>query len=177
MARVSYPDWIHELVDWHRSIDSHEERMALASDIACRNVTEGGGPFGALITDAAGRIISVGYNCVHASCDSTAHAEILAIRNAEAKLKTHRLDDLHLYSSGDPCIMCFGAIWWSGLSSVHSAAGVEVAESAGFSEGPITPQLWEVLRAQKNTAYVPNFGMSPALAEAYAAFQRGGTSY
>jgi len=79
-----------------------------------------GGPFGAVVV-RSGRIVARGWNCVTSSNDPTAHAEVMAIREACRKLKTFRLDDCELYSSCEPCPMCLSAIYWAQLNKVYYA--------------------------------------------------------
>ncbi len=76
-----------------------------------------GGPFGAVVV-RNGKIVGRGCNRVTSSNDPTAHAEIVAIRDACKRLKTFQLDDCELYTSCEPCPMCLSAIYWSRLPSV-----------------------------------------------------------
>src|SRR5262245_36891274 len=71
-----------------------------------------GGPFGALVV-RDGKVVSDGWNQVTSKNDPTAHAEIVAIRRACEKLGRFQLDDCILYASCEPCLMCFGAIYWA----------------------------------------------------------------
>jgi tRNA(Arg) A34 adenosine deaminase TadA len=71
-----------------------------------------GGPFGAVVV-RANRIVGRGWNNVTSANDPTAHAEIMAIREACARLKTFRLDDCDLYTSCEPCPMCLSAVYWA----------------------------------------------------------------
>jgi guanine deaminase len=79
-----------------------------------------GGPFGAVVV-YNGRIIGRGWNRVTSVNDPTAHAEIMAIRDACKKLKTFRLDDCELYASCEPCPMCLAAIYWARLRKIYYA--------------------------------------------------------
>jgi tRNA(Arg) A34 adenosine deaminase TadA len=76
-----------------------------------------GGPFGAVVVKN-GKIVGRGCNQVTSSNDPTAHAEIVAIREACKRLKTFQLDDCELYTSCEPCPMCLSAIYWSRLRGV-----------------------------------------------------------
>lgn len=76
-----------------------------------------GGPFGAVVVKG-NRIVGRGCNEVTSSNDPTAHAEIVAIRNACARLKTFQLDDCDLYTSCEPCPMCLSALYWARVRSV-----------------------------------------------------------
>jgi guanine deaminase len=77
-----------------------------------------GGPFGAVVV-RKGRIIARGWNQVTSANDPTAHAEVIAIRNACKKLSTFRLADCELYTSCEPCPMCLAAIYWARISRVY----------------------------------------------------------
>ncbi|MFP5040192.1 nucleoside deaminase [Parasediminibacterium sp. JCM 36343] len=90
-----------------------KEFMQEAIRLSVTNVTEGkGGPFGAVIVKD-GKIIARGANEVTSSNDPTAHAEVVAIRNACKELGTFQLDGCDIYTSCEPCPMCLGAIYWA----------------------------------------------------------------
>jgi guanine deaminase len=109
--------------------------MKLAIDEARKTMNENkGGPFGAAITDKEGNIISVASNLVLESHDPTAHAEIMAIRNASQKLKTHDLSGCILYATGYPCPMCLSAIIWANINEVYYATDLKDAENIGFRD-------------------------------------------
>jgi tRNA(Arg) A34 adenosine deaminase TadA len=107
--------------------------LTKAIEIASNGISEGGGPFGAVVVKGD-KIIAEAYNRVVLSNDPTAHAEILAIRQASLILKSHELNDCTLYSSCEPCPMCLGAIYWSGISKVVYSCDRTDAERAGFSD-------------------------------------------
>ena len=93
--------------------NEEEVFMKEAIRLSITNVTEGkGGPFGAVIVKD-GKIIARGANQVTSSNDPTAHAEVVAIRNACKILDTFQLDGCDLYTSCEPCPMCLGAIYWA----------------------------------------------------------------
>jgi tRNA(Arg) A34 adenosine deaminase TadA len=104
-----------------------------AIEIATEGIYNGGGPFGAVITKGS-KIISEAFNRVVLDNDPTAHAEIIAIRQASSVLHSHELDDCTLYSSCEPCPMCLGAIYWSGIMKVVYSCDRTDAEQAGFSD-------------------------------------------
>lgn len=104
-----------------------------AIKIAENGIDTGHGPFAAIIT-RNGEIVAEANNEVVISNDPTAHAEVLAIRRASALLKTHDLSGCILYSSCEPCPMCLGAIYWSGIKKVIYASDRDDAEKAGFSD-------------------------------------------
>lgn len=95
--------------------------MREAIKLSIENVKSGhGGPFGAVIVKN-GKIIATGVNSVTTSNDPTAHAEVMAIRNACATLGTFQLEDCVIYTSCEPCPMCLGAIYWARPSQVFYA--------------------------------------------------------
>lgn len=96
-----------------------------------------GGPFGAVIVDKSGNVISRGHNEVLTSHDSTNHAEVVAIRKACLKLKTHDLSDYIIYSSCEPCPMCLSAIIWSNIKVMYFGATRYDAAAAGFRDDVI----------------------------------------
>lgn len=94
---------------------------------------DGGGPFGAVIV-REGEIVGRGWNQVTLAQDPTAHAEVVAIREACRRLGTFRLDDCEIYSSCEPCPMCLSAIYWARLRCLTFAASREDAAAAGFDD-------------------------------------------
>jgi tRNA(Arg) A34 adenosine deaminase TadA len=104
-----------------------------AIEIASNGISDGGGPFGAVIVKD-GKIIAESYNRVILNNDPTAHAEILAIRLASSVLQSHDLQECTLYTSCEPCPMCLGAIYWSGIKKVFYSCDRTDAEGAGFSD-------------------------------------------
>ena len=104
------------------------------------NLNEGG-PFGAVITDKAGNIIATGNNQVLKNNDPTAHAEIMAIRNACKKLNTYDLSNYILYTSCEPCPMCLSAIIWSNIKEIYYACTREDAANIGFRDDLIYEYL------------------------------------
>jgi len=93
-----------------------------------------GGPFGAVITDKDGNIISVGNNQVLKNNDPTAHAEVIAIRNACKKLNTYDLSHCILYTSCEPCPMCLSAAIWANIKDIYYACTREDAANIGFRD-------------------------------------------
>ena len=89
-----------------------------------------GGPFGAVVVKD-GKIIGRGWNQVTGSNDPTAHAEIVAIREACRQLNTFQLEGCELYASCEPCPMCLGAIYWSRISRLFFAGTRQDAAEAG----------------------------------------------
>jgi tRNA(Arg) A34 adenosine deaminase TadA len=114
-------------------------RRAISLSIAA--VHEGlGGPFGAVVV-RAGEVIATGQNQVTSSNDPTAHAEIVAIRAACAQLGTFTLTGCEIYSSCEPCPMCFSAIEWARLERLTFAATRGDAADAGFDDARLYREL------------------------------------
>lgn len=108
--------------------------MEIAIELAVRNVANGsGGPFGAVVVKD-GRIVATGVNRVTATRDPTAHAEMVAIRNACAALGSFQLDGCEVYSSCEPCPMCLGALYWARPAAVYFASAAADASAAGFDD-------------------------------------------
>jgi len=99
-----------------------------------------GGPFGAVVV-YQGRILARGWNRVTSSNDPTAHAEVMAIREACRKLKTFRLDDCELYASCEPCPMCLAAIYWARLKKVYFANTRRDAAKINFDDDLIYQEI------------------------------------
>lgn len=92
-----------------------------------------GGPFGAAVVKN-GSVIDIRTNTVLSSNDSTAHAEINAIRAANVTLGTYDLSDCEIYATGFPCPMCLGAIMWANIKKVYVSGTLEDAEKIGFKD-------------------------------------------
>lgn len=100
-----------------------------------------GGPFGAVIIDKKGNVVAMGNNKVLCEKDPTAHAEIVAIREACKKLDTYDLSDYILYTSCEPCPMCLSAIIWSNIKNIYYGCTREDAEEIGFRDNAIYEYL------------------------------------
>ena len=108
--------------------------MQIADELAKQNlVTNNGGPFGAVIVKD-GTIVGVGNNHVLENNDPTAHAEVMAIRDACKNLNTYDLNDCKLYTSCYPCPMCLSAIMWSNIQTVYYGNTKEDAANIGFRD-------------------------------------------
>lgn len=108
--------------------------------MAVENVRHGGGPFAALVV-RQGSVIATGCNQVTRSNDPTAHAEVVAIREACRLLGDFQLTGCDLYSSCEPCPMCLGAIFWARPERVFFAATHADAAAAGFDDTFIYEQI------------------------------------
>ena len=118
-----------------------EEFMKRAIDLSKENlITNLGGPFGAVIAKD-GKIIGQGSNRVTSLNDPTAHAEIMAIRDACKNLESFSLDGSEIYTSCEPCPMCLAAIYWARISRIYYAnTRVDVA-LIGFDDAYIYDQI------------------------------------
>jgi len=137
---LALPGWVRPfLAAWSEPLDDESARMGLAVALAAENVRQAtGGPFGAIVVDADGRLLGAGVNLVTRSGLSLAHAEIVAISLAQGATASWNLGEggpVQLVTSCEPCAMCFGAVPWSGVSSLVWGARREDAEAAGFDEG------------------------------------------
>ncbi len=110
------------------------EYMKIAKDLANDNLkTNAGGPFGACVVKD-GKIIGKGSNHVLANNDPTAHAEVMAIRDACKNINSYDLTDCELYTSCYPCPMCLSAIIWSNIKKVYYGNTKEDAADIGFRD-------------------------------------------
>lgn len=99
-----------------------------------------GGPFGAVIVKD-GKIVGEGWNQVLARNDPTAHGEVMAIRDACARLGTFVLDGCEIHTTGQPCPMCLGAIYWARLRAIHYGFGIDDAAALGFDDRRFFAQM------------------------------------
>ena len=93
-------------------------------------IDKAGGPFGCVIVKD-GEIIAEGANTVLADNDPTCHGEMNAIRNACKELGTHDLSGCTLYTTSEPCPMCYGAIWWARIEKIYYASTTRDAKEFG----------------------------------------------
>lgn len=107
--------------------------MKLAIEEARRGINQGQTPFGACIA-CNDEVIAAAHNEVWADTDATAHAEIITIRAACAKLGTIDLSGCTIYSTCEPCPMCFAACHWAKISRIVFGASISDAQAAGFNE-------------------------------------------
>jgi tRNA(Arg) A34 adenosine deaminase TadA len=99
-----------------------------------------GGPFGAIVV-RGGQIVGRGWNRVTSTNDPTAHAEVVAIRDACSALQTFSLAGCEIYASCEPCPLCLAAIYWARLERLYYAATCDDAASAGFDDGTFYQEL------------------------------------
>ena len=110
-----------------------EKFMRLAIAKARQGIAAGQAPFGACIAKK-GKVVAVAHNEVWKRTDITAHAEVAAIRLACRRLGTVDLSGCAIYSTCEPCPMCFSAIHWAGIPIMVYGAGIADAKECGFSE-------------------------------------------
>lgn len=122
--------------------------IQIAIDLAMENVkNQLGGPFGAVVVKD-GEVIGKGANTVTSTNDPTAHAEVVAIRNACAQLEAFKLEGCTLYTSCEPCPMCLSAIYWARIDRLVYACTKEDAARTGFDDAWIYDQISLSLPAQ-----------------------------
>ncbi|MCZ7601926.1 MAG: nucleoside deaminase [Melioribacteraceae bacterium] len=156
---IALPNWVNE-IDKNVVLNSIDDKMNFVLDLAIKNITmKTGGPFAAAIfNQKTNELVSVGLNVVVENNCSVAHAEVVAIINAEEKLKRFRLDDTEyeLISSAQPCVMCNGAVLWSGVTKLaYGANKDDVEKIVGFDEGPLHPNWIEEFK-QRGITVEPN---------------------
>jgi len=118
-----------------------EKFMREAIRLSLENVQSGnGGPFGAVIVKD-GKIVATGVNEVTSSNDPTAHAEVVAIRNACKQLGSFQLTGCEIYCSCEPCPMCLGAIYWARPDKIYFANTKEDAAAINFDDAFIYQEL------------------------------------
>ena len=115
--------------------------MARAIELAQSGIDQNlGGPFGCVIVKE-GEIVGEGNNQVTSSNDPTAHAEIVALRQACQRLNSFQLEGCVVYTSCEPCPMCLGAIYWARAERIYIACNRNDAASAGFDDAFIYEEL------------------------------------
>ena len=128
--------------------------MRQAIELAKNGMLAGnGGPFGCVIVKD-GKVVGQGSNMVLKTKDPTAHAEVVAIREACKTLDHFQLDGCEVYTSCEPCPMCFGAIFWARPTKVFFACTKEDAANAGFDDDFIYQEI-EVNPADRKIPMVP----------------------
>lgn len=126
--------------------------MKKAVALSLQNIEEGGGPFGAVVVKGE-EIVGVGINRVTANNDPTAHAEVMAIRDAAARLERFDLSDCVIYTSCEPCPMCLGAIYWARIKKVYYGNTKQDAARIGFDDGFIYEELAKPLH-ERSVSFV-----------------------
>lgn len=125
---------------WEGAMDGDVAMMREAIRLSLASVAEGGGPFGCVIV-RGGEVVGAGANRVTRDNDPTAHAEVVAIRDACRRLGTFRLDGVDVYASCEPCPMCLAALYWARVGRVFYAATAADAAAIGFDDAFIDAEL------------------------------------
>lgn len=181
-ARAVLPVWVAGVADFDAVYAGRDAQVALAITLARRNVEcATGGPFGAAVFDAAGKLIAAGVNRVEPLASSLAHAEIVALAGAQQKFGRPRINaDGHRYTlatSAQPCCQCFGAIVWAGIDELLIAARTRDTETlAGFDEGPL-PADWCAQLEQRGIRVQRDIQRDAARAVLAAYGTSGGSRY
>lgn len=129
--------------------ESQEAFMREAISLSIQNVTSGnGGPFGAVVVKD-GVIIARGANEVTSSNDPTAHAEVVAIRNACAAIGSFQLTGCDIYTSCEPCPMCLGAIYWARPERIYYGNSKEDAATINFDDQFIYEEIAKPINERK----------------------------
>ena len=122
--------------------------MLRAIELSVNSANNAGGPFGCVIV-RDNKIIAEGSNIVTSSNDPTAHAEIVAIRDACQKLNTFNLSGSDLYSSCEPCPMCLSAIYWSHIDNIFYANTRNDAKEINFDDSFIYSEFSKKIEDRK----------------------------
>lgn len=144
---IELPDFLARANAEAKVLAAPEARMDFVLELVRANVAAGGGPFAAAVFErAGGRLVAAGANRVVASRCSSAHAEVLALSLAQARLGSHDLGAAglpacELVASAEPCAMCLGAVIWSGVRGLACGARGTDVVALGFDEGP-RPADW-----------------------------------
>ena len=157
--------------------------MRLVIQLALASVEQGtGGPFGAAVFEIhTGTLVSLGVNVVVLANCSHAHAEMVALANAQHAVESFDLGgpgmpEHELITSCEPCVMCFGATLWSGVRGVVCGARAEDAEAIGFDEGP-KPKDWANALQDRGISVVRDVCRDDAVAVLQAYKKTGGRIY
>ncbi len=146
---LTLPPWLTALVQDEIELRDPEQRMRWVIGLSRRNVEERtGGPFAAAVFEReSGRLLAAGVNRVEPLNCSPAHAEVMACALAQKRAGTFDLNGVNagceLVSSSQPCLMCLGAVLWSGVTRLtYGATAGDVEGIVGFDEGPL-PRDWQ----------------------------------
>ncbi len=161
---IDIPDWLSEYnKNLPERVPDLQERMKLVIECARQNTREQtGGPFAAGVFEKeTGRPIFIGVNRVVPTGHSSAHAEVVALSYAQKILSSWDLGKrefgtLQLVVNWRPCVMCYGAVLWSGVRSLAIAGdSKELEEITGFDEGPM-PHQWEKELEKRGIEFINN---------------------
>ncbi len=183
-AVLRLPSWVAGfLAESEQVFPAVEARMRLVVALARQNIEhKTGGPFGAAIFEReSGRLVAAGVNHVESSNCSIAHAEMLAIVLAQSVIGSYDLDSVEgstheLVTSTEPCVMCLGAVCWSGVRQIVCGARDEDAREIGFDEGP-KPEGWARSLESRGISVVKDVLREDARAVLTEYHQSGGLIY
>ncbi len=137
---------------------THEDYMKEAFKEAFQGMRNNeGGPFGAVVV-INGKIIGRGHNIVTSSNDPTAHAEVVAIRNACQTLGVFHLPEATIYATSEPCPMCLSAIYWANIKNVFYCTDKFQVEKIGFSDKFIYDEF--ALPKEQRSLYIDKIDLS-----------------
>ncbi|MDX8410241.1 MAG: nucleoside deaminase [Mariprofundales bacterium] len=182
---LTLPSWVNGWVATHAvpTLADDAQRMAWVIALAQQQVVRAsGGPFAAAVfDDDSGALVSVGVNVVEASCCALAHAEMVAIGLAQQRLGSFNLAvSVHphcvLYSSSEPCAMCYGAVPWSGIVRLVCGADAADAVAIGFDEGS-KPMDWVAALMQRGISVARGCCRDQAVAVLQQYAEQRGTIY
>ncbi len=183
LVQFQLPPWVADYCSPHSVIPALEERMAFVIAASARNVAEqSGGPFAAAIFERdSGKLVSLGVNLVTCQGLSILHAEMVAFALAQKKLRSYDLGQHghpahELVCSTEPCAMCFGATFWSGVRRVVCAAQDADARAIGFDEGPKLPN-WQAALRSRGIEVITGLQRQAAAAVLQRYRQQGGEIY
>ena len=123
--------------------------------LALDNVDVGGQPFGAVLVKD-GEIVAEGVNELHHTHDISGHAELLAIRRAQARFETIDLTGFIMYASGEPCPMCLGAMYFSNIETVYYCQSVDDAKEVGLGK---SLEIYEDLKENRENRQIDTIHM------------------
>ena len=129
-------------------MESKNKFMLRAIELSIRSANGTGGPFGCVVVKD-NKIIAEGSNKVTFSNDPTAHAEIVAIRNACKKLNTFNLSGCDIFTSCEPCPMCLSAIYWSHIDNIYYANTRDDAKKINFDDSMIYSEFSKRIEDRK----------------------------
>lgn len=181
-VHLTLPPWLLQLGPEQHRYPDDAARMRLAIELSRLNVERGtGGPFGAALFAADGRLLGVGVNRVEAMTCSAAHAEMMALMTAQTRLARYRLNGdglrVTLASSAQPCCQCYGATIWAGIDELLIGARSEdVMRLTAFDEGPLPPD-WIGELERRGIAVKRDLQREDACAVLAAYTARGGITY
>lgn len=143
----------------HTHIPDKKFMQAAIDEVTQYLINNEGGPFGACIIKD-NKIISVAHNTVLKDCDPTCHAEINAIRQAAKILNQFNLEDCIIYSTTEPCPMCFSAIHWANIKQIVYGTEIDDVNKLGFNELTISNELMKTL-GNSSVEIIPHFEREP----------------